>query len=198
MPINRTDRERRRRAFLHAVAAGRSVTEAADHAGIAWRTLYTWRDKSAAFDAAWKRAAERAKSALTDRLQAALIQRAVEGVDEPVYHDGHCIGFRKRYSDALLLAGLRELTPEPPPLPYTLRAPDADAPDKHKRVTVVIAPLEEDDDDEAPPKPAAPTRSAPPTLDASPVAIAPSAPEPDPNKPLCWAHLGRREEDETW
>ena len=186
MPLARSETERRRRAFLHALAAGRSITEAAEHAGIPWSTLYVWRDKSAAFHAAWKRAAERARSALTDRLQAALIQRAVEGVDEPVYHDGHCVGFRKRYSDALLLAGLRELTPEPMPVPHRAAPREAETPDRHKRVTVVIAPFEEEEE----PKPAA---SAPPARQSVMVEPAPAPPPPVPAAPraLDWSHLGR-------
>ncbi len=119
----RTEPQRRRRAFLHALAAGRSVSEAADHAGIAWSTLYSWRHKSEAFANAWDQADERALGAMIDRMQAALIQRAVEGWDEALFHKGTQIGTRKRYSDTLLVAGLRQLTGAyyaTPPKPYIL------------------------------------------------------------------------------
>lgn len=184
MPRTRTTVERRRRAFLHAVASGRSVTEAADHAGIAWSTLYSWRDKSAAFLAAWGRARGRARSAKIDRLEAALIQRAVEGIEDPVFHGAERIGSRKRYSDALLLAGLSRLAPEPPPAPARIAAPQADPPGRQKRVTVVIAPYENLEDSEPEPAIAAPPAPAPLPL---------SSPEPDPDKPLRWDHLGRSE-----
>lgn len=181
MPIRRTDTERRRRrAFLHALGAGRTIREAADHAGVAWSTLYSWRDKSAAFDAAWTRAAERAQGALADRLRAALIERAVEGVDEPVFHAGERIGTRKRYSDALLIAGLSKLAPEPPPTPARIAAPPAEPPGRQKRVTVVIAPYEDAEESEP-----LPPVAARPALTLS----APSPPEADPDKPLRWDHL---------
>lgn len=105
----RTDRERKRRTFINALASGRSVKEAADHAGIAWSTLYSWRQNSRSFATAWDCACECAEGALYERLEAALIQRAVEGVEEPLFHKGLHIGYRKRYSDTLLLAGLRQL-----------------------------------------------------------------------------------------
>lgn len=105
----RTDRERRRRAFVNCLASGRSVTEAAEHAGIAWSTLYSWRHTSQSFAAAWDRASECAEGAMYERLEAAMIQRAIEGADEPVFHNGIQIGTRRRYSDTLLLAGMRQL-----------------------------------------------------------------------------------------
>lgn len=109
MARQRTDRDRKRRTFLNAVAAGRSVGEAADQAGIPWSTLYSWRRSSRSFAFAWNNASEHSEAALYERLEAALIQRAVEGVDEPVFHNGGQIGTRKRYSDQLLLAGLRQI-----------------------------------------------------------------------------------------
>ncbi len=143
----RTERERRRRAFLNALAAGRSVTEAADHAGIAWSTLYSWRQSSAAFAAGWDRASECAEGALYERLEAALIQRAVEGVDEPVFHNGTQIGYRKRYSDALLLAGLRQLAGaygSSSSKPFVL-PPPAEAPPPRVLIRKFAVPDEEGD-----------------------------------------------------
>lgn len=178
---SRTAATRRRRAFLHAVAAGRSVTEAADHAGIPWSTLYAWRDKSAAFETAWQRARERARTAKADRLEAALIQRAIEGLDEPVFHGGERIGSRRRYSDALLLAGLRMLASQPPSAP----APQpAQRHETRKHVTVVIEPFGNSHGDEDPPKPAP---RQPVITEPAP----PPPPEPAEAPALNWSHLGR-------
>ena len=47
-----------------------------------------------------------------DRMEAELYRRAVEGVDEPVFFGGDCIGTIKRYSDQLLLAGVKAHRPE--------------------------------------------------------------------------------------
>lgn len=57
MAIRRSDRERHRRAFLQALETGSSVGEAAELVGIGRATLYAWRQDSAAFAAAWDRAA---------------------------------------------------------------------------------------------------------------------------------------------
>lgn len=184
----RSDVERRRRAFIHALGGGRTVIEAADHAGIAWRTLYSWRQKAAGFRAAWDRAAQFARDAIHDRMQAALIQRAVEGVDEPVFHGGERIGTRKRYSDALLLAGLRDLAAEPPAAPPPQ---PAQRPDKRKRVTVVIAPFGDSPEDEELPKP--PPR---PSIAAEPAPAASPPPDPAEERALDWSHLGRNDEVE--
>ena len=180
----RTDVGRRRRAFLHALGSGRTVIEAADQAGIAWRTLYSWRQKAAGFRAAWDRAAQFARDAIHDRMQAALIQRAVEGVDEPVFHGGERIGTRKRYSDALLLAGLRDLASEPPPLPA--RQP-AERRDNGKHVTVVIEPFDPTGPKENVPKP-------PPRLPITEPGAAPLPPPAPAEAPaLDWSHLGRND-----
>jgi hypothetical protein len=186
MAHSRTAAERRRRAFLQAVAAGRTVTEAADHAGIPWSTLYTWRDQSAAFHAAWQRARERARTAKADRLEAALFQRAIDGIDEPVFHGGERIGSRRRYSDALLLAGLRALASEKPAAPTPQPAQRHDT---RKHVTVVIEPFGDSHKEKQPPKPSL----RPPTI-AEPNPAPLSPPEPAEEAPaLDWSHLGRND-----
>jgi hypothetical protein len=102
-------RDRRRQTFLRLLAAGEPVITAADAANIPRSTLYLWRRDAPRFREAWDSAAELGMGALADRFQSALVQRAVDGVDEPVFHAGKLAGYRKRYSDALLLAGLREI-----------------------------------------------------------------------------------------
>ena len=192
MPVHRTDIERRRRAFLHALGSGRSVVEAADHAGIGWSTLYAWRHNAPAFRAAWDRAAARARDALADRMRAALIERAVVGVDEPVFHNGERVGTRKRYSDLLLLAGLRE----------TMAPAAAAADTTPPRPVVVIRNFRQEREDEEREAALASARRiaaapATPALAASeppPLSQPPAPAEPAPDKPLCWAHLGRRDD----
>lgn len=126
----RTNRERKRRAFLNALASGRSVTEAACHAGINWSTLYAWRQNSSSFANAWVNASLCAESALYERLELALIQRAVEGVEEPVFHKGSQVGTRKRYSDTLLLAGMRQIGGAPSTEPFVIPPRDEQADSK--------------------------------------------------------------------
>ncbi len=122
----------RRKAFLRALSSGLPVGKAAAEARIAWSTLYAWRRDEPKFRAAWDRAAGFGQDALGERFQSALYERAVKGVDDPVYHAGEVVGQRKRYSDRLLLHALNELArlkeemrqppppvrpPSPPPPP---------------------------------------------------------------------------------
>jgi hypothetical protein len=185
------DRDRRRKAFLRALAIGSSVAQAAEGSGLAWSTLYAWRRDEPKFRAAWDRAAKLGQDALADRFQSALVERAVDGIDEPVFHAGEIVGHRKRYSDPLLMYGLRELRERNAraPAPFVARTP---------RVTVVIEPFDEPTEEElqAEGKPAAAEPiAAPETID---VPVAPRA-TPAPSRPLSrWGDDVDPETDERW
>lgn len=198
----RTDRERSRRTFLHALATGRSVSEAAGQAGISRATLYAWRQDSAAFSAAWDRAALRAQNALFDRMQSALIQRGIEGVDEPVFHAGRLVGTRKRYSDTLLLAGMRQVMALSPVEPEYLEEPKRPAAPLRPRIVVAPFPEFIPDERQTPPSIAAPetkpaeeepAKAVPELGAAEPATPEITAPPPAPaeERALDWSHLGR-------
>ena len=68
----------REKAFLAALAAGKSVAAAAAAAGVARRTAYNWRESDAAFAAAWDEAWE----AGTDRLEDLALQGAEAGSEK--------------------------------------------------------------------------------------------------------------------
>ena len=89
---------RARATFLQTLQATGNVTTAAMAAGVSRRTPYEHREKDEAFAAAWKEAEEIA----TDALEAEARRRAVEGVDEPVFHKGVVVGQIRRYSDRML------------------------------------------------------------------------------------------------
>jgi hypothetical protein len=197
-------RDRRRQTFLRLLAAGEPAIGAAEAANIPRSTLYIWRRDAPKFRAAWDRAAGLARDAIADRFQAALMQRALDGIDEPVFHAGRLVGHRKRYSDALLLAGLRELMKPAAPLS---RAP-ANLP---VRPRVIVEPLGPPTEEELQAmrrrpasEPAAPPRLAAPTPKPRPAPepVAPEAetapPPPDPDVPLRWDHLNRRDAPEPW
>jgi hypothetical protein len=84
--------------FLAALAAGWSVTKAAEAIGIARRTAYDWRDTDDDFAALWDEAVE----AGTDLLEDEAVRRAVEGVPRPVFYQGQICGSIQEYSDFLL------------------------------------------------------------------------------------------------
>jgi hypothetical protein len=139
-------RDVRRKAFLRALAVGATVAAASRHARIAWSTVYAWRRDGPKFRAAWDRAAALGRHPLAARVGSALIERAIDGVDEPVLRNGEIVGTRKRYSDRLLafaLESLRERRADERPLqPGPLHQP---------KVKVIIEPLGDHDDDEEEP-----------------------------------------------
>lgn len=53
-----------------------------------------------------------ARSRYVETLEAAADDRAIKGVDEPVYYEGEVVGHKKKYSDALLMFRLKGLNPE--------------------------------------------------------------------------------------
>lgn len=88
----------RQRAFLRALSETGSVRDACARAQISTTSAYRMRDRSVAFDRAWRRAL--AKVAPT--IEQAAYERAVLGWEEPVWHGGKIVGHRRRYSDSLL------------------------------------------------------------------------------------------------
>ncbi len=149
------DRDRRRKTFLRALLNGEAVAVAAAQADLKWSTLYLWRRDDKAFRAAWDAAAKAGNDALAARFDGALIERAVDGVDEPVFHAGEQVGTRKRYSDPLLMFGIRELRDRRRP-----GSPDGGPrdvvipPSGEQRITVVVrqfgppdVPLPEEEED---------------------------------------------------
>jgi hypothetical protein len=89
--------------FLAALAAGWSVTKAAEAIGIARRTAYDWRDTGADFAKLWDDAVE----AGTDLMEDEAVRRAVEGVPRPAFYQGQIVGSIQEFSDFLLDRQLR-------------------------------------------------------------------------------------------
>lgn len=107
----------RQRVFLEAFAATGSVTEAARQAGASRQAFYTLRHRepTGPFATAWESASDRA----THRLADVAYERAIEGVEEPVFQRGEQVGTRRRYNDRLLMALLRVRNPAHyAPLPW--------------------------------------------------------------------------------
>lgn len=88
----------RRRAFLRALGETGKVEDACRHVRLTEAGAYALRRRDPAFAAAWDRAL--AQSVAT--LEQAAFERAVEGIEEAVWHAGKLVGTRRRYSDALL------------------------------------------------------------------------------------------------
>jgi hypothetical protein len=98
----------RRAAFLAAyVNHLGDVMAASKAAGISRGCHYQW-----LADPQYKAQFEQIERELGDVVQAALTRRAVEGVPDPIYHQGECVGHKQRYSDQGAIALLRGLKPD--------------------------------------------------------------------------------------
>ena len=99
----------RQRRFLEALAATGSVTDAAQASGLSRQALYRHRNRQGgeAFRAAWDRAQDCATGLLGD----VAIERALHGVEEPVFWKGEQVGTRRRFNDKLLMFLLRGRAP---------------------------------------------------------------------------------------
>ncbi len=95
----------RQRVFLEALAATGSVAEAARQAGASRQAFYACRNRDAGrdFGTAW----DHALSLATEQLCDVAYERALYGVEEPVFYHGEQIGTRRRYNDRLLMMLLR-------------------------------------------------------------------------------------------
>ena len=94
--------------FLDALAAGQTVSAAAQMAGYSRRAVYDRRKADPAFGERW----DEAVAVAIERLEAEADRRAVEGVLEPVFYQGIECGQVRRYSDTMLIFRLKALKPE--------------------------------------------------------------------------------------
>lgn len=106
-------------AFLEAFARLGTVTHAAKAAGVSRSLPYTWAGEDEEFKAAWEEAQQQANDALEREAR----RRAIEGVEEPVIHQGQLTLIQdpetgeirpltvRKYSDTLLIFLLKGNNP---------------------------------------------------------------------------------------
>ncbi|MFW2348871.1 hypothetical protein [Qipengyuania sp.] len=94
--------------FLRALSATHSVTEAAKSVGMSRQSAYRLRSrlKGQAFDLAWEVAFHHS----FDVLAHAALERALNGVEVPVYYQGEKIDTYRRYDERLTVALLGRAT----------------------------------------------------------------------------------------
>jgi len=97
-----------KQTFLAAIRKGQSVYAAAAAADISRNTAYHWRWSDPEFAAAWDEAKQDGIDLMVDEAR----RRAVEGVEEAVYHAGDVVGHKINYSDRLLEFLLKGMRPE--------------------------------------------------------------------------------------
>ena len=106
--MTETITQEQRARFLEKLADTRNVTFAAREAGIARRAALSLRARDQDFAADWQDAEE----AASDLLEHEARERAMKGVEEPVYYHGKEVGTVRRHSETLLLMFLRAERPE--------------------------------------------------------------------------------------
>ncbi len=100
--------QEQRECFIATLAATRNVTVAAQKAGMARRAAFALRARDTEFAADWQDAEE----AASDLLEHEARERAMKGLEEPVYYHGKQVGAVRRHSETLLLMFLRAERPE--------------------------------------------------------------------------------------
>lgn len=113
----------RQRGFIEALACTGSVKAAARAVGMATEGAYQLRlhDDLGEFRAAWARALDSGVQRLLD----AALERAIEGVPNPVFHKGEQVGERRWFDTRLTMFILRYRMPEQfGPMPLPPRAKD--------------------------------------------------------------------------
>ncbi|MCP5397018.1 MAG: hypothetical protein H6918_09880 [Sphingomonadaceae bacterium] len=95
-------------AFLRALSASHSVSVAAKSVGMSRQSAYRLRSKlkGQAFDLAWEVAFHHSY----DVLAHAALERALNGVEVPVYFQGEQVGSYRRYDERLTVALLNKFT----------------------------------------------------------------------------------------
>ncbi|MEO6389117.1 MAG: hypothetical protein ABIT16_10035 [Croceibacterium sp.] len=100
----------RQRGFIEALADTGSVRHAAGSVGMAPEGAYQLRRQPGAeeFAAAWRAALDKG----VERIEDVAMDRALNGVEVPVFSYGKLVGTRTKYNDRLLMFMLRNRAPE--------------------------------------------------------------------------------------
>ena len=91
--------------FLEALARTGNVQASAYYVQLSRQSAYDLRRRDPDFARGWQAALVLARDVAEDALQ----ERAIDGIEEPVYYHGEVVGMRRRYDSRLLLAHLARL-----------------------------------------------------------------------------------------
>ena len=97
-----------KRIFLAALADKANVASAAGIAGITKANVYQARNADEQFSLDWDEALEKGIAALEDAARG----RALEGLLEPVYHQGEVVGHVRKFDTTLTIFLLKAHRPE--------------------------------------------------------------------------------------
>jgi hypothetical protein len=97
----------RQKEFIETLAATASVSDACRYVGLSRQSAHKLYQRSPQFRAAW----DDALKASVNVLAATAFDRAVNGTQEQVWHEGRMVGFKEKHHDRLLLYLLRVRDP---------------------------------------------------------------------------------------
>ena len=89
--------DRRKVKFLKNLATSSHVSASAKAAGVAVSTVYNWRERDPEFLREWMRAL----AAGYELLEMDLLNRARNGVETPIFHEGKQVATVKQYHDGI-------------------------------------------------------------------------------------------------
>ena len=95
----------RRTRFLDHLANDGSITAACARVGMSREAAYRLRRREALFARTWDAALVHARAASAE----VLANRAIDGVEEPIWYRGELVGTRRKYDSRLLLAHMARL-----------------------------------------------------------------------------------------
>jgi hypothetical protein len=95
-------------AFLEAYSKLGTITHAAKAAGVPRSSHYEWLQT----DPEYRKAYDDAEQQAIEGLEREARRRAIEGTEEPVFHQGQIVGGVRKYSDTLLIFLLKGARPE--------------------------------------------------------------------------------------
>lgn len=99
----------KKRAYVVALAISGRHDDAAAAAGVCLKTGWNWRKETG--DAAFQDAIEVARVLAGDRMEAEVMRRAFDGIEEPVYQGGRMVGTVRKFSDLLAIFALKAAMP---------------------------------------------------------------------------------------
>ncbi|RMD70940.1 MAG: hypothetical protein D6819_03005, partial [Gammaproteobacteria bacterium] len=94
--------------FLRGIASGESMKAVLKRLGLSAQAPYRWQKISPEFARAW----EEARNMAADFFEAEAIERAIHGVEKPIYYKGEVVGTIREPSDQLLTLLLKGHKPE--------------------------------------------------------------------------------------
>lgn len=103
----------KQQAVLASLMEGMTLSDACKAADVPVGTEWNWRHENReGYNPEYRKAYDALYPLATDLLEREAFRRAYEGTDEPVFHEGVVCGYKRRYSDTLLIFLLKARRPE--------------------------------------------------------------------------------------